>query len=242
MRIIITRDYDDLSRRAADYIGAQLILKPTSVLGLATGSTPIGTYQNLVAANKVQKINFAAVKTINLDEYQGLAPDHDQSYYYFMKKNLFDSVNIDPKNIHLPDGVAKDAQVECARYDQIINQLGPIDLQLLGLGANGHIGFNEPGTAFTTGTHLVGLTESTIEANARFFAQKSDVPRHAFTMGIGQIMRASKILLVVSGAGKAEILREAISGPVTPQVPATILQFHPDLTVIADQEAAKAFP
>lgn len=237
MRIIKAKDYDDMSRKAAAVIAAQIIMKPDSVLGLATGSTPIGTYKNLVDAYKKGDLDFSKVKSVNLDEYRGLPRENDQSYYYFMHDNLFKHVNINLDNTHLPDGTELDSDKACTEYEAIIESVGGQDLQLLGLGHNGHIGFNEPNDEFDRLTHCVDLTESTIEANKRFFASADDVPKQAYTMGIGTIMKAKKILVVVSGADKAKIVKEAFFGAVTPKVPASILQFHPDVTIVADEAA-----
>lgn len=238
IKTIITKDYDDMSRKAANIISAQVILKPESVLGLATGSSPIGAYKNLVEWYKKGDLDFSKIRTVNLDEYQGLTRDNDQSYYYFMMENLFRHININLDNTNIPDGTKTDSDTECKRYNKVIEDMGGVDLQLLGLGKNGHIGFNEPSDTFSTGTHLVTLTQSTIDANSRFFKSIDDVPRYSYTMGIGQIISAKKILVVVSGKDKAAILKELIYGPVTPQVPASILQFHNDVTIVADEEAA----
>ena len=237
MRIIKTADYDAMSKKAADIIAAQMIMKEDSVLGLATGSSPIGTYKELVKMNMEGRIDFSKITTVNLDEYRGLPRSNDQSYYYFMNDNLFNHVNIDKERTHVPNGMVEDAEKECADYEALIKEVGGVDLQLLGLGHNGHIGFNEPSEEFDKVTHCVDLQESTIEANKRFFASIDDVPRQAYTMGIGTIMSAKKILVVVSGADKAEIVKKAFTGPVTPHVPASILQMHPDVTVICDAEA-----
>ncbi len=237
MKIYQAKDYDSMSRKAANILSAHVILKPDCVLGFATGSTPVGMYQQLIDWCKKGDVDFSQAHTVNLDEYIGLAPEHDQSYRYFMQKNLFDHINIKPENTNLPDGLAKDPAAECKRYDQVIAQLGGVDVQVLGMGHNGHIGFNEPADAFTTGTQVMELTESTIEANARFFASKDDVPRRALTMGIRTIMLARHILLVVSGSSKAEIVKAALTGPITPRVPASILQLHPDVTLVADEAA-----
>lgn len=239
MRIYKARDYSDLSRKAANIISAQVIMKPDCVLGLATGSSPLGTYKQLIDWYNKGDLDFSSVRTVNLDEYKGLTKDNDQSYYYFMYNNFFKHINIRPENTNIPDGTCTDSDGECARYNQVIESLGGIDLQLLGLGRNGHIGFNEPDTAFEKMTHCVTLTESTIEANKRFFASIDDVPKQAYTMGIKAIMQAKKILLIVSGAEKAQILKEALCGPVTPHVPASILQLHNDVTVVADEAALK---
>lgn len=241
MRIYRTSDYQEMSRAAARILAAQIQLKPDCVLGLATGSTPIGTYEELVRMYRDGQLDFSEVRSANLDEYRGLLRDNDQSYYYFMQQNLFRHVNIRPENTNIPDGSQPDADAECARYEDVLAHLGGVDLQILGLGHNGHIGFNEPADHFPKATHCVDLTRSTIEANRRFFEREEDVPRQAYTMGIGTIMKARKILLLVSGAAKADILAAALRGPVTPQVPASILQFHPDVTVIADEAALSAF-
>ncbi len=241
MKIYKVKDYEEMSRKAAAVIASQIIAKPDSVLGLATGSTPIGTYKNLVAAYNAGDLDFSQIKSANLDEYRGITKDNDQSYYYFMNHNLFQHVNIDPANTNIPDGTNSDADAECARYEKVIESLGGVDLQLLGLGHDGHIGFNEPCDHFDKTTHCVDLTEMTIEANKRFFASIDDVPRQAYTMGCGTIMKAKKILILVSGADKADILYQVVNGPVTPQVPASILQFHPDVILIADEAAMSKF-
>ena len=237
MRIYREKDYNAMSRRAAAVIAAQIVSKPDCVLGLATGSSPVGAYQQLVKWYEQGDLSFAEVRSVNLDEYYGLSPDHDQSYRYFMQSNLFDHVDIAPENTNVPDGLAKDPAAECLRYERKAAELGYADLQLLGLGRNGHIGFNEPGDCFPVATHLVDLTESTIEANARFFASADDVPKQALTMGVGTIMKARKILIVASGADKADAVWKAFAGPITPEVPASILQLHPDVTLVADEAA-----
>lgn len=241
MRLYRAKDYDDLSRKAGNIIASLVTLKPDCVLGLATGSTPIGTYKELIAKYESGDLDFSEVRTANLDEYRGLTRDNDQSYYYFMHENLFKHVNVKEENTNIPDGSVPDAEKEGQRYDQIIRDLGGVDLQLLGLGHNGHIGFNEPADEFPKGTHCVDLQESTIEANKRFFASIDDVPRQAYTMGIGTIMNAKKVLLIVSGADKADILAKVLTGPVTPQVPASILQMHPDVVVVADEAALSKY-
>ena len=237
MRIYLEADYAAMSRRAANLIAAEVIRRPNCVLGLATGSTPIGTYENLIARNRAGDLSFREVRTVNLDEYKGLAPTHDQSYRYFMDHNLFDHVNIDKARTFVPDGLEEDSDKACAQYNEIIRQTGGMDMQLLGIGGNGHIGFNEPGDAFEKETHCVDLTESTIRANSRFFESMDEVPKQAYTMGIGNIMAAKKILLVATGTSKAEALYNSLYGPITPKVPASILQLHPDLTVVADEDA-----
>lgn len=237
MVICKASDYKDLSRKAANIIAAQMILKPDCTLGLATGSSPVGTYEQLIERFKDGDLDFSRITSVNLDEYKGLAPDNDQSYRYFMNTNLFNHVNVDKAHTFVPDGLEPDAEKACREYDEIIENVGGIDLQLLGLGHNGHIGFNEPADSFSKGTNCVDLTESTIEANKRFFESEADVPRQAYTMGIRTIMLAKKILVVVSGKDKAEILKKVVCGPVTPEVPASVLQLHPNVTIVADSEA-----
>ena len=237
MKIYVAEDYQGMSRKAAAIIAAQVIAKPDCVLGLATGSTPIGMYKELVKGCQAGDLDFSQVKTVNLDEYVGLSGEHDQSYRYFMNTNLFDHVNIDKANTNVPNGLAADPAAECARYDEIIAAMGGIDVQVLGMGHNGHIGFNEPNDHFPLGTNLVDLQDSTIDANARFFASRDEVPRQAMTMGIKSIMQAKKILVVVNGEGKADIVKKAFFGPVTPQVPASILQLHPNVVLVGDKAA-----
>ena len=237
MKIYVSDDYKGMSRKAANIVSAQVILNPACVLGLATGSTPIGMYQQLIDWYNKGDLDFSQVKSVNLDEYVGLAPTHDQSYRYFMQHNLFDHVNIDPANTNVPNGLASDPEAECQRYNEVIRSMGGIDVQVLGMGHNGHIGFNEPGEAFELETHVVDLTERTIEANARFFASKDEVPKRAITMGIKSIMQARQILVVVSGEDKADIVKKAFFGPVEPQVPASILQMHPNVVLCGDKAA-----
>ncbi|MGN0484130.1 MAG: glucosamine-6-phosphate deaminase [Lachnospiraceae bacterium] len=237
IRFVRARDYNDMSRKAANIISAQVIVKPESVLGLATGSSPIGAYECLVHWYEKGDLDFSQVTSVNLDEYRGLDHENEQSYYYFMHEHLFGKVNIDPERTFVPDGTILDAKEACETYDAIVNATGGVDLQVLGLGHNGHIGFNEPDQVFAKGTHCVDLSESTIEANARFFASKEEVPTQAYTMGIQTIMNARKILVVVSGQAKAEIVKEAFFGDVTPWVPASILQLHHHVTVVGDEEA-----
>lgn len=241
MKIVRARDYVAASHKAANIIFSQITLKPDSVLGLATGSSPVGIYENLIEAYRRGDLDFAAIRSVNLDEYVGLGTEHSQSYAYFMRKNLFDHVNILPENIHLPNGMDPDAAAQCAAYDLLIRTLGGIDLQLLGIGHNGHIGFNEPGDNFTKGTHCVELTEDTINANARFFECSQQVPRKAYTMGVMDIIQARRIVMIACGKTKAQILKKAFTGPVTPQIPASILQLHPDFTLIADDDALSEF-
>jgi len=237
MRIIKTKDYDDMSRKAANIFFAQITAKPNSILGLATGSSVLGLYKNLIESYKKGDLDFSGVTTVNLDEYAGLDGSNDQSYRYYMDNNLFNHVNIKKEYTNLPDGIAGDIEVECWRYNAVIEGFGGADIQLLGLGHNGHIGFNEPGEVFVKETHVVDLDDSTIKANARFFADEKDVPKKAVTMGIKNIMQAKKIVLCVSGQAKSKILKQVLFGEVTPRVPGSILQLHPDLIVVADEEA-----
>ena len=237
MKVYMMENYDQMSRKAAGIMAAQIIAKPDSVLGLATGSTPIGMYKELIKGYEAGDLDFSQIKSVNLDEYVGLEPTHDQSYRYFMQTNLFDHVNIDVANTNVPQGLAADPVAECERYNQVMRDMGGIDIQVLGMGHNGHIGFNEPDDHFPLETHVVDLQESTINANARFFASADDVPKQAMTMGIRNIMNARKILVVVSGEDKAEIVKKAFTGPVTPYVPASILQLHPDVILVGDKAA-----
>ena len=237
MRLIRAKNYQDASRKVANIISAQVILKPDCVLGLATGSSPVGAYKQMIEWCNKGDVDFSQTKTVNLDEYVGLAADHDQSYSYFMHQNFFDHINIDPANTNLPNGLELDAAKECARYDKVIANLGGVDLQLLGIGANGHIGFNEPADQFSTGTNRVDLTASTISANSRFFENEGLVPRQAYTMGMLAIMQAKRIVMIATGSNKAQAVYDAFCGPVTPQMPASILQLHPDFVLVADEEA-----
>lgn len=237
MVIYKAKDYHDMSRKAANILSAQIIMKPNCVLGLATGSSPVGTYEQLIEWYKKGDLDFSKVTSINLDEYRGLAPDNEQSYRYFMNTHLFDHVNIDKARTFVPDGLGEDPEETCRAYNAVIERMGGIDMQLLGMGGNGHIGFNEPGASFESETHCVDLTESTIEANKRFFARREDVPRQAYTMGIKSIMQARKIVVLVSGESKARALRDALYGKITPAVPASILQIHNDVTIVADEAA-----
>ena len=237
MRIFIEKDYDAMSRRMAQIIAAEITHNPACVLGLATGSTPEGAYKYLVDWHKQGCLSFQDVLSVNLDEYVGLAPTHDQSYRYFMQSNLFDHVDIVPENTRVPDGLTKDPAAFCAEYDAYIRSLGYVDLQILGIGRNGHIGFNEPGDCFVKETHVVDLTESTIDANARFFATRDDVPKQAISMGIGAIMGAKRILLVASGEDKAEAVYQTVQGPIGPQCPASVLRLHRDAVLVVDEAA-----
>ena len=242
MRIYKAKDYEEMSRKAAGIVSAQIIMKPDCVLGLATGSTPLGLYKQLIEWYRNGDLDFSGVRTVNLDEYKGISRENDQSYYYFMHQNLFDHVNIQAGNTHLPNGMEPDSEKECARYTELIRSMGGVDLQLLGIGHNGHIGFNEPADAFDKLVHCVNLTQSTIEANKRFFASAEEVPKQAYTMGIQTIMRSKKILIIANGEGKADIVRDAFFGPITPRVPASVLQLHNDVTLVADEAALSKIP
>lgn len=237
MKLFATKDYDEMSLKGASVLGAVIAQNPKAVIGLATGSTPVGTYKNLAKANEQGIIDFSDITSVNLDEYVGLPGDHDQSYRYFMNDNLFNHVNIDIKRTHVPNGLASDVDKEGLAYDEMIKSLGGTDIQLLGIGANGHIAFNEPDDVFTYATHKVTLTENTREVNARFFASIDDVPKYAITMGIGSIFAAKKILLLANGANKAQALYDTVYGPISPKVPASILQLHTDVTIVADEAA-----
>lgn len=237
MRIINCHTYEAMSRKAADILAAQIQLKPNCVLGLATGTTPIGAYQGLIKKYESGSLDFSEVRTYNLDEYRGLTHEDPQSYHYFMNDQLFNHVNIDPANVHVPDGANTDADAACADYDRMVAEAGYCDLQLLGIGRNGHIGFNEPADEFSKGTHCVDLTESTIEANSRLFEKEEDVPRQAYTMGTQTIMNARCILMVANGENKAQAVRDMCFGPIVPTCPASILQLHPNVFVVCDDAA-----
>ncbi|WP_315077534.1 glucosamine-6-phosphate deaminase [uncultured Clostridium sp.] len=238
MKILVCENYDKLSEKAAQIIMSQITLKSNSILGLATGSTPIGMYKKLVEMYENKMIDFSEVKTFNLDEYQNLPINNDQSYHYFMNENLFDYINVQKENIHIPNGMASDIEKECVEYDELIKKSGGIDIQVLGIGNNAHIGFNEPTVSFEKKTYVVELEESTKIANARFFNSLDDVPSKAITMGIGSIFESKKIMLLATGENKAKAIYDTIYGKVTPEVPASILQFHDDVIVILDKEAA----
>ena len=242
MRIYKAKDYEEMSRKAAGIVSAPIIMKPHCVLGLATGSTPLGLYKQLIEWYRNGDLDFSGVRTVNLDEYKGISRENNQSYYYFMHQNLFDHVNIPIENTHLPNGMEPDSEKECRRYEELIQSMGSVDLQLLGIGHNGHIGFNEPADAFDKLVHCVNLTQSTIEANKRFFASAEEVPKQAYTMGIQTIMRSKKILIIANGEGKADIVRDAFFGPITPRVPASVLQLHNDVTLVADEAALSKIP
>lgn len=237
MRILGAKNYDEMSRKAANIISAQVTLNPKSVLGLATGSSPIGLYNHLIKLHGQGDISFSECQAVNLDEYLGLDKNSDQSYAYFMYENLFKHVDIKLENTYIPNGMNTDECAESERYNAVIEKLGGVDIQLLGIGNNGHIAFNEPDDVFAKKTHCVELTQNTIEANARFFDNIDDIPKKAYTMGVQSIMSAKKIVLVASGVGKAEILYQTVAGGITPNVPASVLQLHNDVTIIADEDA-----
>lgn len=237
MKIIFAKDYEELSEKAAEMMLAVIRSTPKAVLGLATGTTPLGLYARLIEDHKINGTDYRHIRTVNLDEYKGLPASHEQSYAYFMRHNLFEGLGIAPEQTNIENGMAKDEAEECARYDALLDAM-PRDIQLLGLGSNGHIAFNEPKTPFGSGTHVVSLAESTIKDNARLFASQDEVPRKAFTMGIRHIMQAKRILILASGANKAEAVFRMAKGPVTEDVPASVLQLHPDCTLIVDEAAA----
>ena len=233
MKVIVVKNYDEVSKEAFNVMKEVVTAKPEAVLGLATGSSPIGLYENMIKDHKENGTSYAKCQSFNLDEYVGIDRNHSQSYWTFMHENLFHGIDLPEDKIHVPYGSTKE---DCEAYEKAMENVS-VDVQVLGIGGNGHIGFNEPAEDFPKTTHCVDLTESTIQANKRFFENEADVPRQAYTMGIGTIMSAKKILVVVSGADKAEILNEVINGPVTPKVPASILQLHPDVTIVADEAA-----
>lgn len=237
MKVIVTKNYEEMSAVAANMVAELIAAKPDCILGLATGSTPEGMYANLVRGYKEGKIDFSAVRSVNLDEYFPIKPENDQSYRYFMNKNLFDHVNIDKANTNVPNGQAEDPQAEGARYEKIIDDLGGADLQILGIGQNGHIGFNEPDEVLIAGTHLEDLTEDTIKVNSRFFASVDEVPKQAFSMGIGSIFKARSIVIMASGANKHNAVAKMLEGNVTTFCPATLLNLHPNVTLICDEAA-----
>ena len=237
MKVIIVEDYEQMSKKAGEIVLDVVKKNPDAVLGFATGTSPIGLYDYLVQANKNGEVSFANVKTVNLDEYAGISATNENSYAYFMKKHLFDRIDIDNKNTNLPNGIAEDRQVECDRYNALLDQMQQ-DIQVLGIGSNGHIGFNEPGTSFNSTTHIVDLTESTIKDNSRLFDDVSQVPLQAFSMGIKNIMNAKQIVLVASGKNKAKAVKGLIKGEITEELPASILQLHPFVTIVIDKDAA----
>lgn len=237
LKVMIAKTPEEVGKLAADQFELAIHAKPACVIGLATGSTPLPLYRELIAREKAGKLDFSRVRSANLDEYKGLAPDHPQSYRRFMQENLFDHISIKPENTIVPDGLAEDVDAMCAAYEKKIEDWGGVDVQLLGIGHDGHIGFNEPSNHFTQMTNEVKLTAMTREANKRFFSSIDEVPTAAYTMGIGTVMAAKKIVMVITGEDKADILNKAFFGPVTPEVPASILQFHPDVTLICDEAA-----
>ena len=240
MKIIITKDYEELSTKAAAVMLEVIKQNPKAILGLATGTTPLGLYSRMITDHRENGTDYSKIRTVNLDEYKGLPKTHEQSYAYFMKKNLFEGLGIPTENTNIENGMATDVEAECARYDALLEEF-PRDIQLLGLGSNGHIAFNEPGTPFGSGTHVVTLAESTVKDNARLFKDITEVPRKAYTMGIKQIMQAKKVLILASGANKAEAVYKAVKGKVVEEVPASILQLHPDCILIADKAAANKY-
>ncbi|MBQ5696423.1 MAG: glucosamine-6-phosphate deaminase, partial [Clostridium sp.] len=237
--LMVVNNYEELSKVAAKEFSKVIKEKENAVLGLATGGSPVGMYKELIKMYEQKELNFSKITTVNLDEYIGLNPEHNQSYRYFMNNNLFNHINIDKSNTFVPNGLAEDLEAQCKEYDQKIVELGGIDIQLLGVGNNGHIAFNEPNNELSSGTHIISLTDNTIEANARFFDNIDDVPRKAITMGVGGIMKAKKIILIASGESKAEAIKGIFSGKITTANPATMLQMHRDVTVIVDEAAAK---
>lgn len=237
MKLRVVENYNEMSREAARLIAEAISAKPDCVLGLATGETPIGMYDCLVKEHEEGRLDFSRVHSVNLDEYYPIKPENDQSYRYFMNEHLFDRVNIDKKNTNVPDGQAQDVGSFCREYENIIDALGGIDVQVLGIGRNGHIGFNEPADELQPYTHLTALTENTIEANARFFASEKDVPRHALTMGIRSIFKARAIIIMASGAEKAEAVKEMLSGNISTHCPASLLALHSNVTLICDKAA-----
>ncbi|MBS5949558.1 MAG: glucosamine-6-phosphate deaminase [Clostridium sp.] len=239
MRIIITKNYEELSKVAANEMAETIKNNPKAILGLATGGSPIGMYKELIRMNKEGEIDFSTITTVNLDEYVGLSGEHTQSYRYFMNDNLFNHINIDKKNTYVPNGLAENIEEECKNYDAKIADLGGTDVQLLGIGNNGHIAFNEPDQELVAGTHLTGLTEDTIKANARFFDSIDEVPKTALTMGLGGIMKSKKIIVIASGEGKAEAVKAMVNGKISTNMPASMLQMHRDVVVIIDEAAAK---
>ena len=242
MKLLVQKNFEELSKKAAAMIAEEIRRKPDIVLGLATGGTPLGTYKELIRMHKEEGLDFSKVVTFNLDEYYNLSPENDQSYYYYMHENFFNHINMKPQNIHIPDGKARDIEAACREYDKMISEYGGIDLQLLGIGQNGHIGFNEPGDELLVDTHLTELKKNTILVNSRYFASADDVPKKAVTMGLGTIMQAEKILLIANGNKKAKIMNELLGdNTVSTKVPASFLLLHKDLTIIIDEEAAQLY-
>ncbi|MBD7914326.1 glucosamine-6-phosphate deaminase [Clostridium sp. Sa3CUN1] len=239
MKVIVTKNYDELSKVAANEMANIIRNNPKAILGLATGGSPVGMYKELIKMNQLGEIDFSKVTTVNLDEYVGLSGDHPQSYRYFMNNTLFNHINIDKNNTYVPNGLAENIEEECKNYDAKIAELGGTDVQLLGIGNNGHIAFNEPDTSLVSGTHLTGLTDDTIKANARFFDTIDEVPKTALTMGLGGIMKSKKIIVIASGESKAEAVKGMVSGKISTNMPASMLQMHRDVVVIVDEDAAK---
>ncbi|EPY2301244.1 glucosamine-6-phosphate deaminase [Clostridium sporogenes] len=239
MRIIVVENYEEMSKKAAVMIASQIILKPNSVLGLATGDTPLGMYKELIEMYHKKQIDFSEAKSFNLDEYYGLEKNNSQSYHHYMMESFFSHINIDKEKINIPDGKAENIEEECKSYDKKISDAGDIDIQVLGIGVNGHIGFNEPSVEFKAGTHLVNLDEKTIKSNSRFFNSIEDVPTKAISMGIKTILSSKKIVLLANGKGKADAIAKTVKGKICPEVPASVLQFHKDVTIILDKEAAE---
>lgn len=237
MRVIVCDSYEEMSKEAAKIVAGQVYVKPDSILGLATGSTPVGMYEELVKLYSAKQIDFKDVKTFNLDEYYPISKENDQSYHYFMHDNLFNGINVAPENIHILNGEAKDPEKECENYDKMIDEAGGIDLQILGIGRNGHIAFNEPDDALVASTHVTGLTDDTIDANARFFASKDDVPTKALTMGIASILKSKKIIILANGASKRDAVRKLLDDEITTSIPATMLKVHKDVILICDKDA-----
>ena len=246
MEVIVKESYEEMSRQSAEIIADYIRHKPRAVLGLATGSTPLGTYKELIRMHKEDGLDFSRVVTFNLDEYVGLAHDHPQSYYFFMNENLFKHINANPKNVHVPDGTAKDIPGFCRWYEEQIVKAGGLDVQLLGIGSNGHIAFNEPGSSLGSRTRVKTLDDKTRQDNARFFRSLNEVPKYAITMGIGTIMDARQLVLLANGPGKAEAISKTCEGPITAMVPATVVQLHPKATIVVDKQAAsrltRAYP
>jgi glucosamine-6-phosphate deaminase len=239
MELIVVKNYEEMSKKAASIMSSQVTLKPNCVLGLATGDTPLGMYKELINKYKNNEVDFSKVKTFNLDEYYGVQRNYIQSYYYYMINNFFKYINVDSNNINIPDGTAKDVQDECTNYERKIKEAGGIDIQVLGIGVNGHIGFNEPNVNFEAQTHLVNLDDKTIESNARFFNAIDEVPVKAISMGIKTILQSKKIMLLAYGDSKAEAIYKTVKGKISPEIPASILQLHQDVTIILDESAAK---
>lgn len=238
MEVIVKESYEEMSKMSAEIIADIIRHKPRAVLGLATGSTPLGTYKELIRLHKEEGVDFSRVSTFNLDEYVGLSHDHPQSYHYFMWESLFKQININPKNVHIPDGTAKDIPGFCRWYEEQIVKAGGLDVQLLGIGSNGHIAFNEPGSSLGSRTRVKTLDEKTRQDNARFFRNMNEVPKYAITMGIGTIMDARQLILLANGTGKADAILRTVEGPITAIVPATIVQLHPKATIVVDKGAA----